>query len=257
MSGASGAAFVLAGLPLAAGSAAAVHAEVLQAPGTEAARVLLRTGAWRDFRAFWKRSTALEGQTAGRPGFLAARIDTLDSLVAALRAEAGDSVVSACVSRLGKLCADRMSMSAYGLPETLTRMIPSRAVFHEETALRRLEGRIAAIREISHSPLESAPEMAEVLGGAVREATSAILFDALSTGWILPHDFPSASQDSLPTSELLRLDLAALDSAVAVCASEEDTSIRAACMSASDEIGSIQASLPVLDILLGDLLAPR
>lgn len=245
-------------LALSGASAQPVPAEVQGLPGTESARALIATPEWCAFRAFWK---TVEPPPEGEQydwDLMSARRDTLTSLTRALRSAAGDSVVSSCAGLLGQLCDDRMSMAGYGLPEMLTRMIPSRAIFHEESALRRLEGRLDALSELSLDPLYDSSEMAGLLGSAVREATSALLFDAMSDNWVLPHTFPGLwDEESLSTSELLSLDLASLDSLARISVSTSNPAMKEACTLALGRVRSIQASLPALEVLLGDLLAPR
>jgi hypothetical protein len=244
-------------LALSGASAQAPAVEVQNLPGVEAARALLATSEWAAFRAFW--DTVRPPAEGAQPDWeqVSAMTDTLGSRIWALERISSDSTVSACLDLLGQLCSDRLSMSAYGLPEMMTRMIPSRAVFHEEIALRRLEGRLASMREIAADPLYSVAEMAGLLGDAVREATSAMIFDALSDSWLLPHTFLAASEESLGTMEILALDLAALDSMATVSIETSNPSLKEACTLARGRIRSIQSSLPALELLLGDLLAPR
>jgi hypothetical protein len=243
-------------LALSGASPQPASAEIQNLPGTEAARALLTTQEWSAFRSFWRAVEPPEEGTSPDWNLVSARAETLSSLVRDLRQATGDSTISLCTSLLGQLCESRLSMSAYGLPQMMTRMIPSRAVFHEEAALRRLEGRLASLRELSQEPLYNSVEMAGLLGAAVGEATSALLFDAMSDGWLLPHTFTGMNEESLGTAELLSLDLAALDSLTAEAIAASDPSMKEECMAALGRVRSIQASLPALEVLLGDLLSP-
>ncbi len=244
----------LAPIPIAAAASAPV--EVRDLPGVEAARALVATPEWAAFRSFWRSAGASPAEEEQNWELLQAQRDSLRSLAAELDRASPDSTASYCAALLGRLCEARLSMTRYGLPEMLTRMIPSRAVFHEEASLRRLEGRLAALGELTPGAFRDPAEVAGLLGDAVEEATAAILFDAMSDVRLLPETFPGAEADSLGTAELLAFDLASLDSLTRAAAGS-DPRLEAACEDALAEVRRIRSSLPALEIMLGDLLAPR